>query len=131
MIDGKIPYDEGTALIEKLVKNFDLSNSILFTDPTYKQLKSVFDIELAPTNIDIETPEITLLRENTELAFLESSYIIARTIMADEKLSDDQKVLQFNKEMSERKDVLYKGFLEAKATKQTELNMTPTSENNN
>ncbi len=131
MRDGKIPYDEGTALIEKLVKNFDLSNSILFTDPTYKQLKSVFDIELAPTNREIETPEITILRENTGLAFLESSYIIARTIMADEKLSDDQKVLLFNNQMSERKDFLYKGFLEAKAAKQTELNMTPTSESNN
>jgi hypothetical protein len=132
MLDGKIPYDEGTALIEKLIKNFDLSNSILFTDPTYKQLQSTFDIQLSSKGgFELETPETRLLRENTELAFLESSYIIARTIMADKELSDDQKVLQFVTQMKERQKLLLEGYLQSKVNKQTELNMSPTSENNN
>ena len=131
MLDGKIPYAEGTALIEKLIKNFDLSNSILFTDPTYKQLQSAFDIQLSSKGgFELETPEIRLLRENTELAFLESSYIIARTIMNDKELSDDQKVLQFVTQMKERQKLLLEGYLEAKSNKQTELNINPNLENN-
>lgn len=118
--EKKIPYNEGIQLIEKMLGNFDLGNSIYLTDPLYKYLENSFEAQL-DANTKIETPKNKVLRLNTILALKESAYIFIRNL--DPALSDAQNLAIFQNFMKERTKDLLDAYVQGYQNKTTELDI--------